>query len=444
MAFVTRAALGFALLFAAACSDGGAPSSAVAAASAGQGAGAAAGGADPGFDWPTFLGPDHTGVSRETGLLQAWPEKGPPLVWKAELGETYAVPSVVRGWLVLFHRVGDEEVVEALDPATGRKKWRFAYGTRYVDQFGYNGGPRSAPTIDGGKAYTLGAEGKLHCLELETGKPLWSRSLHEEYFKEERQNFFGVGVAPRIDGDAILLNLGDDRQGCVTAIDKKTGKTLWRAGEDGASYSTAVCATVGKSRLALFLTREGGLAVGVEDGKVRWTYPFRSRERFSANAASPVVIGDRLFLTATYGVGSALLKLEEDGVKELWRNHALGAHWATPIHEDGYVYGFDGRHDHEAELRCVRLSDGQVQWSRKGYQRGSKIRAEGKYVILSEDGRLVLAELTPKECREISSVRVLASHCWAAPVLSRGLLYVTNFNHRTGKGELLCLDLRAK
>lgn len=397
-----------------------------------------------GHDWATFLGPEHTGVSRETGLLKSWPEKGPPLRWQAELGETYAVPSVAKDALIVFHRVRDEEVVERWDATTGRKAWRFSYATSYEDRFGYNNGPRGAPTIDGDRVYTLGAEGQLHCLELETGKLVWGRPLHAEYFKEARQNFFGVGVAPRIDGDLILLNLGDEVGGCVTGIDKKTGKTAWRVDGDGASYSTAFCASVGKTRQAFFLTREGGLACDVADGKLRWRYPFRSREKFSANAASPIVFDNHLFLTAAYGVGSALLKLEEGGVKEVWRNDALGSHWATPIHVGGYLYGFDGRHEYEAELRCVRVSDGKVVWSRNGYERGSMILAEGKFIILAENGRLVLADLSPQRCKELSSFKPLGRHCWAAPLLSRGLLYVKDFNHKTGKATLLCFDLRAR
>jgi outer membrane protein assembly factor BamB len=399
--------------------------------------------AEPG-DWPTFLGPDHNGISREAGLLKAWPKDGPPVVWRMELGETYAAPSVVRGSLIVFHRVGDEEVVERLDPATGVRKWRFAYGTTYSDRYGYCGGPRSAPTIDGDKVYTLGAEAKLHCLDLETGTASWSRALHVEYFKEARQNFFGVSAAPRIDGDAILLNLGDEREGCVTAIDKRTGKTLWRSGEDGASFCTAIAGTVGKSRLAFFLTREAVVCCSVADGEIRWRLPFRAREHFSANAASPVVIGDHLFVSSSYGVGAVYLKLDENGQKEVWRNQSLGAHWATPIPLDGHVYGFDGRHEHEAELRCVRLSDGEKLWSKAGFERGSMILADGRFIIQSEDGRLALAELSPKGFTEISSVRVLARHAWAAPVLSRGLLYVSSFNHRSGKATLACLDLRAK
>lgn len=395
-------------------------------------------------DWPEFLGPDRNGISRETGLLQAWPPGGPRVLWKRELGETYAAPSVVREALVIFHRNGNEEVVERLDPTTGRPAWRHAYPTAYVDRFGYNGGPRAAPTIHGGRVYVLGAEAKLHCLDLETGGVLWQRSLHEEYFREPRQNFFGAGTAPRVDGNALFLNLGDENAGCVTALDPKTGRTIWRTDGDGASYASAAFADVAGTRHVIFLTREGGLGCRASDGVVVWRYPFRARERFSANAASPVVLGDRVFLSASYGVGSALLGLTAGGVRELWRNRALGAHWATPIPLDDYVYGFDGRHEYEAELRCVRLEDGRLMWSRSGYERGSMIRADGRFIILAEDGRLVLADLSPQGAREISSARVLKHHCWAPPVLSRGLLYVQNFDHSVGRATLLCLDLRMK
>jgi outer membrane protein assembly factor BamB len=400
-------------------------------------------------DWPTFLGPEHTGVSRETGLLKRWPTDGPPALWKAELGETYAAPSVVKGAMIIFHRVNKEdgtaeEVIERIDPVTAKRSWRFAYPTEYRDRLGYNNGPRASATIDEGRVYTLGAESRLQCLDLETGKPIWARNLHMEYFKEPRQNFFGAGVAPRIEGNALLLNLGDENAGCITAIDKNTGKTLWRSGEDGAGYCTAYCADVGTSRFAFFLTREGGLWCDVTDGRIRGQYRFRARDPFSANASSPIVIGDKLFLSAAYGVGSALLQITEKEFKEVWRNKALGAHWATAIHENGYLYGFDGRHEHEAELRCVRLSDGEVIWSVKGYERGSFIRADGKYIILGEDGLLALAELSPKGCKVISTVQALGYHCWTAPVLSRGLLYLLQYNHRTDKATLLCLDLREK
>jgi outer membrane protein assembly factor BamB len=236
--------------------------------------------------------------------------------------------------------------------------------------------------------------------------------------------------------------LGNERGGCVTAIDQASGKTLWRASEDGASYSTAVTATVGGRRQAIFLTREGGLGVDASDGTILWRYPFRSRLHESANAATPIVIGDKLFLTAAYGVGSALLELQEKGVRELWRNASLGAHFATPVAHEGHVYGFDGRHDEETSLRCVRLSDGAVVWSRPEYGWGSMILAEGRFIILRADGRLVLAELSPAGMKELSTVRLVTPVCWAGPVLSRGYLYVLRTDHQHKSATLLCLDVR--
>ncbi|HEY7862412.1 MAG TPA: PQQ-binding-like beta-propeller repeat protein, partial [Thermoanaerobaculia bacterium] len=204
-------------------------------------------------------------------------------------------------------------------------------------------------------------------------------------------------------------------------------------------------AELGGVRQAVVLTREGAVGVGVADGAVKWTYAFRSRERYSANAASPVVVGDTVLLSAAYQTGSALLRIDAKGATEVWRNMALGAHWSTPIAHEGHVYGFDGRHEHEATLRCVRWSDGKVLWQKDGYERGSMLRADGRWILLSEDGRLVLADLSPEGAKEISSVRAFPGpHCWAAPVLSRGLLYLAQFDHGRQKARLSCLDLRGK
>ena len=403
------------------------------------------GAAVEGSDWGQFLGPDQTGVSRETGLLKAWPAEGPPPLWTAKYGESYAAPVVVGDALVAFYRSKDEEVVERLDATSGKSVWKFAYPTTYVDRFGYNGGPRASAAIVDGKVYALGAECRLHCLERETGKVAWTRALHAEYFNDERQNFFGSGVAPRIDGDAILLNIGDDQAGCVTAIDRKTGKTLWKSTDDAASYSTPTVAVLGGVRQAVFLTRKGAVGVAVADGAVQWTYPFRSRERYSANACSPVVVGDTVLLSAAYQTGSALLRIGEKKAEEVWRNMALGAHWSTPIVHEGHAYGFDGRHEHEATLRCVRMSDGQVLWQKDGYERGSMIRVDGRWILLAEDGRMVLADLAPKGVTELSSFQAFpGKDCWAPPVLSRGRLYVTHYDHGRHVSLLRCYDVKEK
>ena len=128
-----------------------------------------------GEDWPNFLGPHFNATSRETGLLKSWPPGGPPVLWSRQLGASYSAPVTSRGHLVLFHRLGMEEVVECVDARTGVKIWKQSYPSTYVDQFGYNNGPRSSPTIDGSRVYTFGAEGKLTSLDFETGRILWQR-----------------------------------------------------------------------------------------------------------------------------------------------------------------------------------------------------------------------------------------------------------------------------
>jgi outer membrane protein assembly factor BamB len=392
-------------------------------------------------DWPCFRGPEHNSLSRETGLLTTWGGKGPPLLWKISSGPTYAAPTVVGERLIMFHRLDgdngdDREVVDCLDAGTGRALWRHSYPTKYVDKYGYNGGPRASPVVEAGRVYTWGAEGWFHCLELDTGKVVWDRRLNAEFDVE--QNFFGVGASPLIEGDRILLNVGGPKGAGVMALDKKTGKTVWKATDDGASYCTAAVADTPAGRLAVFLTRAGVVACDPATGAVKISYPFRSRTYESVNAADPVIVGDRLFVSSAYRTGGVLLKITADpDVTEIWKNDNMRNHWATCLVADGCLYGFDGRHEDETQLRCVELATGKVLWSKRGLGRGSMIRADGRYWILSEDGRLILAELSPKEYVEkAASDELLRAPCWIAPVLSRGRLYVRN------EHTLLCLDVR--
>ncbi len=178
-------------------------------------------------DWPCFLGPSHNVVSAETKLLADFPDSGPPLVWEVRKGDGYAAPAVVAGRLVLFHRVGDEEVVECLEAETGKRFWRFACSAAYEDGYGYCNGPRASPVIDGERIFTFGAQGKLHCLKLATGQVHWKRDILAEF--RIPPNFFGVGSTPLVEGDWLIINIGAPGGPCVAAFDKRTGKLVWGA-----------------------------------------------------------------------------------------------------------------------------------------------------------------------------------------------------------------------
>lgn len=387
-------------------------------------------------DWPRFLGPDATGISREIGLQLDWPETGPTELWRLRLGAAYSAPVAQGHRLIVFHRVGDRETLDCLDTRTGKLLWRYDYPTAYVDRFGFNGGPRSSPVIHNSRVYSFGAEGVLSCVDLETGKAYWQRDLNDEYGVP--QNFFGVGVSPVIEGNLILLNLGAPDGAGIIALNKTIGATVWTATNDGASYSTPIVRNVRDERLAIFFTREGLVVLEPQSGEVRYDYEFRSNNEASVNAASPVIVGDVVFLSASYNVGAVALRLGATGLAEVWRDpRAMRNHWATSIYSDGFLYGMDGRHENGSNFRCIDFQTGSVQWTAdRGLGRASFIMAEGHLIALGERGQLALIEARPDRYREKERVDAMSYPCWTPPILARGRLFLR------GETELAAFDLR--
>jgi outer membrane protein assembly factor BamB len=385
-------------------------------------------------DWPQFLGPARNGISPETGLLSAWPKAGPPQLWEKSIGEGFSGPVVVGERLILFHRVGDNDVVVCLDPANGKEQWQFAYPTQFRDDFGKGDGPRSTPVIAGDHVYTLGAEGQLHCLELKTGKKIWDRSLQTEY--SAPKGFFGVATSPLVEGNLLLVNVGGKEAGIV-AFDKDTGREVWKATKDAASYSSPVAATLDGARTVIFFTREGIVLLDPQNGRVRYSKRWRSRMNASVNAATPLVADDSVFISSSYNTGAILLRVRTQGVEEIWHNdESMSNHYNTCIHHAGHLYGFDGRQEEGARFRCVELKTGKVRWTVDGFGCGSMVLAEGKLIILTENGDLALAEATPESYKEKARSRVLTKPCRSEIALANGRLFA-----RDGK-KLVCWNLK--
>ncbi len=425
-------------------------------------------------DWPHFLGPHWDGISAETGLLDKWPTNGPPLIWDKKIGTGYSAPSVCGNLLVLHHRVADEEVIECLEAATGKSLWRHAYPSHFVDPYGYNNGPRCTPLLTTDRCYTFGAEGKLVCVELQTGKLVWQRDTGIDW--NVPAAFFGVGSSPILEADRLLVMVGGQPDSGMIAFDPKTGKTLWesvgeknwtgqpmigwpgqrtvkwQSWEKQASYATPVAATIHGQRHILCLMRQGLVSLNPTNGAVNFSFWFRSPANDSVNAMNPVVVNDLILLSAAYyKIGSVLLRVNADGkgVKEVWRNTVLEIHWTTPIYHKGFLYAFSGRNEPDAHFRCVELETGELKWDRdeswakhntltpEVYGRGSAIMAEGKLIALGEGGLLGLFKVNPQQPEEISRFQVpqLRHPCWAAPVLSRKKLYLRSEDH------LVCFNL---
>jgi outer membrane protein assembly factor BamB len=386
-------------------------------------------------DWPQFLGPSRNGTSAETGLVDTWPAKGPPVVWERAVGEGFASPVVASGRLLLFHRVGNEDVLQDLDAATGKPGWKYAYPTTYSDGYGKGDGPRSTPVVASGKVYILGAGGQLHCVDRKTGKKVWAKELLSEYTVPN--SFFGVGTSPLVEGKLLIVNVGGSDAGIV-AFDRDSGKEVWKATSDEASYSSPIAATVDGVRHVFVFTRTGLVSLDPASGKVRFSKRWRSREFTSVNAASPVLLGgNHLFLTASYGTGAVLLKVKKDGVEEVWKNKtSLSAHYNTPVAVGGQLYGFDGRQEFGPRLRCIDWKTGEVRWTEKGHGCGSLLAADGKLFLLNEHGDLVLLKPSPDEYVEKARATVLGSPCRAPLALANGLLYA-----RDGK-KLVCWKVK--
>ena len=387
-------------------------------------------------DWPQFLGPTRNGVSTETGLTATWPKKGPPIVWEKEVGEGYSGPVVVGNRVILFHRAGDEEVVECLSAVDGATQWKASCPTHYQDALGKGDGPRSTPLVADGHVYTLGADGVLQCLKLDDGAKVWRRALHEDY--EVKKSYFGVGTSPMLAADRLLVNVGGKSGAGIVAFNKDDGKEVWKADDHDASYSSPVVGDVGGRQDAVFLTREGLIALNPTNGAVQYSKHWRSRMDASVNAATPLVVEGQIFLTACYGTGAVLLQPKKDGLEEVWKsNEVLSCHYGTPVYHDGYLYGFDGRQEETARLRCVELKSGKVQWTSEGFGCGSMILADGKLIILTEDGDLVLAKASPEKYEELARAAVLTNRPCRAPIaLANGKLY-----GRDGR-KLVCWDLK--
>ena len=446
----------------------------------------------PGHDWPWFLGPTHDGKSQETGLLKTWPRGGPPRLWDKPIGEGYSAPSVRGDKLVVHYRQGNEEIIECMHAASGRTLWTHATPSSYRDPYGYNNGPRCTPILTEDRCHTLGAEGRLVCVDLADGTPVWERNLRDQF--EIPEAFFGVGSTPLMEAGKLIVAVGGQPNSGVVAFDPESGDILWenvgRSTWDGAetgdprepvyewtgeemvvSYSSPIAVTIHGQRHLLCLMRQGLVSLDPDTGEERFHHWFRSRVHESVNAARPVVLDDRILLGAAYRMGSEFLQVAPDGksVDVLWTDgQVLATHWTTSINANGAFFGFSGRHENEATLQCVEVESGRVIWETFGvadpqsivvsglgardrdtrrpipwpfYGRGSAILAENRLIVLAErGGMMALLEANPEKWVEISRCEIegLSYPCWAAPVLSRGRLYLRS------EDLLVCLDLMEK
>jgi outer membrane protein assembly factor BamB len=380
-------------------------------------------------DWPQYRGPNHDGTSADLILIE-WPSGGPPELWRRPLTNGFSSFAVSQGRDCTLETRGTvqspQEVCLALNAQTGAELWATNLGPAvYQGGSGVGDGPRSTPSMDNGLVFVFSAYLKLFCLNSTNGHVLWSRDFMQEFCATNIQ--WQNAASPLVDGDLIFLNCNTSN-GNFFALHKTDGHIVWRTGTDRLTHSTPVPATLHGVRQIIFYTESGLTALAATNGSVLWTYPFRFNGMSAA--MSPVVWNDLVYCSATGDTGAGAVQITREGdtftASELWRKpDQLRNCWSTPVCLDGYLYGlFESDSDIPTRaLRCVNLQTGDVAWSQTGFVSGGILLVNGRLLILTETGELVLAAPGPFRYLELARAPILSGKCWNVPAVSDARIY---------------------
>jgi outer membrane protein assembly factor BamB len=381
-------------------------------------------------DWPQWRGPRRDGIAAETGLLKTWPAEGPPLAWRASgAGNGYSSFAVAGGRLYTLGAKGQQEYAIAYDVATGKPVWEAPIGQRLSQDRG--DGPRGTPTIDGNRLYAISGRGDLACVDVTTGKGVWNVSFPAA-FRAAIPNW-GYSESPLVVGDRVIANAGGN-DASIVAFEKTTGKVLWKSGTDRAAYSSAVLHEAGGVRQAIFFTASTAVGVDVASGRILWNYD-RANNR-TANISTPVLRGDRVFISSDYGTGGGLLQLSPSGgAKELYFTADMRTHHNTGVLIGDHLYGFSS-----AILTAMKFDDGTIAWRNRSVGKGSLVAAEGQLYLFSENGVAGLADAAPDAYRERGRFQIRSGNLptWSHPVVSGGRLYLRD------QDTIYAYDVKAK
>ena len=371
-------------------------------------------------EWFQWRGPNRDGISPETGLLQEWPKAGPPQVWRISgVGNGYSSFSSSGGRLYTLGARAGVEYVIALDRATGKKVWETQNGRRFENDRG--DGPRSTPTVDGDRLYVLGGSGDLTALDLATGKKIWSLNIVQKFGGVNP--YWGYSESPLIVGDRILINTGGRRAG-IDAVAKADGTTLWQQHSDGAGYSSPMLMRTGSLNQVIFFTENRTMAVDPRDGRLLWSY--NKANNGTANIATPIVRGTRVFVSSDYGTGAALLDVRAAGniatANEVYFTRDMRNHHSSSILIGDHLYGFSS-----SILTALKFDTGAMAWRDRSVGKGSLAAADNRLYIYSEDGVVGLADASPDAYRERGRFTLSQQSglpTWSHPIITGGLLVI--------------------
>ena len=390
--------------------------------------------------WYQWGGPTRNFHVASAPLADAWPADGPPRLWSRELGEGYSAIVAQRDLLVTMYREGGNEVVVALDAGSGTTRWQFSYDAPllhdgYFDVWlnGAGPGPYATPLIAGDQVFSLGTNGQFHALDLQTGAIQWSHNLVDLF---ELSDFVAFASSPLAFGETVILPLGSSGQG-VVAFDQETGAVVWQSEEFAAAPSSAVLISVdGEEQLVVF-AHQALVGLDPTDGSRLWRHPLESETPL--NIATPVWGPDNLlFVSAAYDGGSLALRLRqidgETAVTEMWSTSRMRVHFSNALLVGNLVLGSSGDFG-PAFLTAMDITTGEERWRERSFARSHMLYADGKVVLVDEDGEVVIASVGDDGLDVHARHSVLTDNAWTPPTLVDGTLYVRD------RRTIVALDL---
>jgi outer membrane protein assembly factor BamB len=373
-------------------------------------------------EWPNWRGPNHDGLSQEKGFKTTWSQP-PRVVWENPLGAGFSAFAIAGDKAYTCGTKDKQQTVVCLSAETGKTVWERPYEPEYRERQGGDGS-RATPTVNDGRVYVFGALGLMLCLDAKDGKEIWRRE-----FKNRPP--WGYSASVLIEGDMAVLTPGT-ADGALLALDRKTGKEIWRCAKDAAGYATPYPFTFdGKRYIAGFMA---GHLIVAEAGTGREVLRIPWKTAYAVSAAEPIFHDGYLFITSGYNTGAALFKLSAgaDGLaaREVWRNKVLRCKFQSCVLKDGMLYTGD-----EQALKCVEFATGKLCWTVRDLPNATVLWADRYLIVLSEDGKLMIAPATSKEFKPVAEAQELKGRCWTIPTLCNGRLYLRDME------KAICLDL---
>ena len=405
-------------------------------------------------DFPQFLGPNRDLAIDRIALARDWQAHPPRLIWRHAIGAGHSAFAAVNGYAVTMEQRGEDELVTCYDVLTGDLKWANGIKARHSQLFG-GIGPRSTPTIHGGKVYALGATGVLRCLD-SGGSLVWSKNLLEETNsppgEDASQILWGHAGSPLIVDNMVVVPGGGPTNGpkiSLFAFDKLTGQKLWQAGDRQISYSSPSLARLGGVRQILIVNEDSVTGHNAATGAVLWIYPWPGSSSSSASASQAIAVDDdRVFISKGYTGGAALFSVKQEPggnpkpsgddksvydwtTTTVWHHQKnLQTKFTNVVVYKGFVYGLS-----DGILECVELNSGKRQWKSGRYGHGQILRVQDLLLVETEDGEIVLVELSPEAQHELGRFQAIDGQTWNNLCLYGRYLLVRN------SGEAGCFEL---